>query len=140
MTSPIVVGVDESDTARRAAFRAAELATALGAPLHLVMAASRGRSDGLGTETGRHVDWLAGAEQFLDALMGELPIATVSGVVVPGDPASAICDEASRVQAQMIVVGNRRVQGISRMLGAIATQVARNAPCDVLISDTTSQT
>jgi nucleotide-binding universal stress UspA family protein len=38
----------------------------------------------------------------------------------------------------MIVVGNRRVQGISRVLGAIATDVARRASCDVLISDTTS--
>ena len=138
MTRPVVVGVDESDTARRAAFRAAEMASALGAPLHLVMAASRGRADGLSTETGHHVDWLSGAEQFLDALMGELPVVTITRAVVPDDPAAAICKEAERVKAQMIVVGNRRVQGISRVLGAIATDVARRASCDVLISDTTS--
>ena len=138
MTRPIVVGVDESDTARRAAFRAAELASALGAPLHVVMAASRRRADGLSTETGRHVDWLAGAEQFLDALLGELPGSAITRAVVPDDPAAAICEEAERVEAQMIVVGNRRVQGISRVLGAIATDVARRASCDVLISDTTS--
>ena len=138
MTRPIVVGVDQSDTARRAAFRAAELASALGAPLHVVMAANRRRADGLSTETGRHVDWLAGAEQFLDALLGELPISAVTRAVVPEDPAAAICEEAERVEAQMIVVGNRRVQGISRVLGAIATDVARRASCDVLISDTTS--
>ena len=138
MTRPIVVGVDESATARRAAFRAAELASALGAPLHVVMAANRGRADGLKTETGRHVDWLAGAEQFLDGLLGELPASTITRAVVPEDPVAAICDEAERVEAQMIVVGNRRVQGISRVLGAIATDVARRASCDVLISDTTS--
>lgn len=137
MTQPIVVGVDQSETARRAAFRAAELATALGAPLHLVMAASRGRADGLATETGRHVDWLAGAEQYLHALMGELNVAAVTGSVVPDDPATAMCDEAARLHAQMIVVGNKRVQGISRVLGAIALDVARQAECDVLISDTT---
>lgn len=114
------------------------MASALGAPLHLVMAASRGRADGLSTETGHHVDWLAGAEQFLDALRGELRVSTVTHAVVSDDPAAAICDEAERVEAQMIVVGNRRVQGISRVLGAIATDVARRASCDVLISDTTS--
>ena len=138
MNRPIVVGVDQSETARRAAFRAAELATALNAPLHLVMAASPGRADGMATETGHRVDWLAGAEQFLDALTGELSGSTVTHAVVADDPAVAMCDEAERVHAQMIVVGNRRVQGIARVLGAIATDVARRAPCDVLISDTTS--
>ena len=138
MTRPVVVGVDESDTARRAAFRAAEMASALGAPLHLVMAASRGRADGLSTETGHHVDWLAGAEQFLAALKGELAVSQITHAVVADDPAAAMCDEAARLDAQMIVVGNRRVQGISRVLGAIATDVARRASCDVLISDTTS--
>ena len=140
MTRPVVVGVDESETARRAAFRAAEIASALGAPLHLVMAASRGRADGLATETGHRVDWLAGAEQFLDALIGELPVPTITRAVVADDPATAMCDEAERIEAQMIVVGNRHVQGISRVLGAIATDVARRASCDVLISDTTSDT
>ena len=46
----IIVGVDRSDTARRAAFTAATLAAALGKPLHLVMAVSRTRplSGGVG--------------------------------------------------------------------------------------------
>ena len=139
MTKPIVVGVDQSKTARRAAFRAAELATALGVPLHLVMAVSRGRADGMATETGHHVDWLAGAEQFLDSLKGELKVAVVTSAVVPADPATAMCDEATRLDAQMIVVGNKRVHGVARVLGAISMDVARHAPCDVLISDTAGE-
>ena len=139
MTKPIIVGVDQSKTARRAAFRAAELATALGVPLHLVMAVSRGRADGMATETGHHVDWLAGAEQFLDSLKGELKVAVVTSAVVPDDPATAMCDEATRLDAQLIVVGNKRVHGIARVLGAIAMDVARHATCDVLISDTTAE-
>ena len=139
MTKPIVVGVDQSKTARRAAFRAAELATALGVPLHLVMAVSRGRADGMATETGHHVDWLAGAEQFLDSLKGELKVAVVTSAVLPDDPATAMCDEATRLDAQLIVVGNKRVHGIARVLGAIAMDVARHATCDVLISDTTAE-
>ena len=139
MTKPIVVGVDQSETARRAAFRAAELANALGAPLHLVMAASRGRADGMATETGHHVDWLTGAEQFLNSLKGELKVAVVTSAVVSDDPATAMCDEASRLGAQIIVVGNKRVQGITRVLGAIGLDVARQATCDVLISDTSDE-
>lgn len=139
MTKPIVVGVDQSETARRAAFRAAELANALGAPLHLVMAANRGRADGMATETGHHVDWLSGAEQFLNSLKGELKVAVVTSAVVPEDPATAMCDEAERLGAQMIVVGNKRVQGIARVLGAIGLDVARQATCDVLISDTSDE-
>ena len=139
MTKPIVVGVDQSKTARRAAFRAAELATALGVPLHLVMAVSRGRADGMATETGHHVDWLAGAEQFLDSLKGELKVAAVTSAVVPDDPATAMCDEATRLDAQMIVVGNKRVHGVARVLGAIGMDVARHATCDVLISDTAGE-
>jgi nucleotide-binding universal stress UspA family protein len=50
-----------------------------------------------------------------------------------------MCDEADRLNAQLIVVGNNRVQGIGRVLGAIALDVARRASCDVLISDTTEE-
>lgn len=36
----------------------------------------------------------------------------------------------------MIVVGNKRTQGLSRVLGAVAGEIAHNAPCDVLIVKT----
>ena len=35
------------------------------------------------------------------------------------------------------IVGNRRVQGVSRILGSVAMDVARAAPCNVLIVHTT---
>jgi nucleotide-binding universal stress UspA family protein len=69
--------------------------------------------------------------------MGELPAKPVTRAVCVADPATALCQEAEKVNARMIIVGNRRVQGISRVLGAIATDVARHAPCDVLIANTT---
>lgn len=137
-TAPIVVGVDESDTARRAAFNAANLATALSAPLHLVMAVSRTRSQTEPSGGADHwnVNWLTTAEQFLDALIGELPTQHATRTVSLDDPAIAICAEAARLDARMIIVGNRRVQGLSRVLGAVATDVARHAQCDVLITNT----
>ena len=36
----------------------------------------------------------------------------------------------------MIIVGNRRMQGMGRLLGSVANEVAHNAPCDVLIVKT----
>ena len=142
MTAPIIVGVDNSDTARRAAFTAAKLASALDAPLHLVMAVNRTRSHTALVVGGErwHTDWLTTAQQFLDALIGELPAhpadRPTTRTVSLNDPATAICDEAIRLHAHMIVVGNKRVRGLTRVLGAIATDVARQAACDVLITDT----
>jgi nucleotide-binding universal stress UspA family protein len=140
-TAPIIVGVDDSDTARRAAFTAAELASSIGAPLHLVMAVSRTRSQNVPTVgTDRwHIDCVSTAQQFLDGLVRDLPGSRATRTVSLDEPATAICDEAVRLDARMIVVGNRRVRGLSRMLGAVATDVARRAPCDVLVANTTGE-
>jgi nucleotide-binding universal stress UspA family protein len=136
----IIVGVDQSETARRAAFAAAKIAAACCSPLHVVMAVNRGKSVdvSVGGSDRWHLDWLSSAEQFLDSLVGELPTSPITHTVSLHDPATALCDEAERLEASMIVVGNRRVQGAGRLLGAVATDVARRAPCDVLIANTTS--
>ena len=39
-------------------------------------------------------------------------------------------------EAELIVVGNRRTQGIGRVLGSVAVSVAAHAPCDVYIVKT----
>jgi nucleotide-binding universal stress UspA family protein len=137
----IVVGVDQSQTARRAAFVAAKLASNCNKPLHIVMAVSRRKAlEVAGGGSDRwHLDWISSAEQFLDELIGELPADHITRTVSLKDPATALCEEAERLEASVIVVGNRRVQGASRLLGAVATDVARRAPCDVLIANTTSE-
>jgi nucleotide-binding universal stress UspA family protein len=53
-----------------------------------------------------------------------------------GKPAEAIIREAERFDARMIVVGNRRMRGLGRVLGSVANSVAHNAPCDVYIAKT----
>jgi CRP-like cAMP-binding protein len=40
------------------------------------------------------------------------------------------------MDATMIVVGNRRVQGAKRLLGSIASDVLHHASCDVLVAHT----
>ena len=134
----IIVGVDESDTARRAAETAAKLAKACGFNLHVVTCQQRGRTQEVGVGGDRwHIDPHADAEMFLHDLVRSLGHDKFSTAVLTGDPATGMVNEAERLKASMIVVGNRRVQGMSRVLGSIAGDVLKHAPCDVLIANTT---
>jgi nucleotide-binding universal stress UspA family protein len=135
----IIVGVDGSETARMAAVAAAEMASNYNLPLHLVMSTTRNTTQevrGGGSETW-HVDSIGVAEDLLKALAGELKTTLpVTHAVVLKDPASALCEEATRLEASVIVVGNKRVQGAARVLGSIAGDVAKRAPCNVFIIHT----
>lgn len=135
----IIVGVDGSATARMAAVAAAEMAAKFDRPLHIVMSMTRNTSQevhGGGSERW-HVDSIGVAEDLLKSLAGELKATVpVSHAVVLSDPANALCEEATRLDASIIVVGNKRVQGAARVLGSIAGDVAKRAPCNVFIVHT----
>jgi nucleotide-binding universal stress UspA family protein len=142
----VIVGVDKSATARKAADRAASLAAGLNANLHIVTCVARKASEQVSSEGDSwFVSPKAEAETFLNDLAGELAGESagelahdrISIKVSFEDPATAICQEAAELDAVMIVVGNRRVQGVSRILGSIASDVLKQAPCDVLIANTT---
>ena len=132
----IVVGVDGSETARRAAHKAAEIAAARGVGLHLVTTVPRNTSTVRGSGENWQIDSLSDGEQRLRSLAVALPADEVTMSVQYGDAAEAMCAEADRRDASMIVVGNRRVQSAARVLGTIATHVTRTADCDVLIVNT----
>ncbi len=135
---PIVVGVDESETARAAARRAAELAEALGAELHIVMAT--GKPDSHVVKVGSdefQVDDYASAEAHLQTVRLSLGYDKASTELGNAPAGKMLADIAARIGAQTIVVGNRRVQGVSRVLGSVASDVLRHAPCDVLVVNTT---
>ncbi len=135
----IVVGVDASATARQAATQAAELANSCGVPLHLVTAYAKRASQTVkdGSDTWM-VDSLSSAEQLLADIASGLRVTCgVTSAVVQGDPAGAVIKEAKRIDASMIVVGNRRVRGVGRILGSVAADITRRAPCHVLIAKTT---
>ncbi len=133
-----IVGVDGTETAHRAAVAAADLATKCGVPLHIVTGMSQrgGREVSAGSDTW-HLDPLTQSEQLLAGLRTELSAPAITTAVVHGDPAKSLCEEAVRLEAGMIIVGNRRVQGAGRLLGSVATDVLRIAPCNVLIVHTT---
>lgn len=136
----VVVGVDGSDTALEAARAAGELAKRLGARVHLVMAI--GRHQQQQTVRGGGESWTVNsldvAEQELSGIAGRITgVSEKSCSVVEGDPAKCLVAEAERLGAEIIVVGNKRVHGPGRVLGAIALEVVRRAPCAVHIVKTT---
>lgn len=140
-TDPIVVGVDGQERARRAAETAARLAVSLGVDLHVVCAYSRDQTADVPDESGPVR--VSIAEESADiAARAATELSVVTGVVttsaaVHARPADALLAEAERLDAQMIVVGNRRMQGIARVLGSVPAAVAHHATCDVHIVNTT---
>ena len=51
-----------------------------------------------------------------------------------GDPAEEILEVATKVDADLIVVGNRGLSGIRRfLLGSVSSKVSAHAPCSVMI-------
>jgi nucleotide-binding universal stress UspA family protein len=139
MSKVIVVGVDASGTARKAAEAARDLAAALGASLHVVSAYDSDRSEVFGSGSDQLVVTEVGtaghvAQTVAESLKG--PGVDVTFSAVRGRPADALIREAQQVNASIIVVGNRRMKGIGRVLGSVANSVAHNSPCDVYIANT----
>ena len=139
MAGTIIVGVDGSGTARKAAEVARDLAAALDARLHVVSAFDTDRTEVFGSGSDRWIVSDAGeAEKVARDVAaglagGELNITYSSA---RGKPAEALVREADRLEARMIVVGNRRMQGLGRVLGSVANSVAHSASCDVYIANT----
>ena len=94
----IVVGVDQSETAHRAAVKAARLAAALNERLHLVTAVKGGRSTTLQVGADQFFDdWVATANQFLQTTKHELGIENTTTALGGSNPAKSLCEEAERV-------------------------------------------
>ena len=78
----------------------------------------------------------ANTEQVAIRIYAVHPDVAIVSHAASGKPAVALLAVAAMVDAELIVVGNKRVQGASRILGSIATEVAREAPCDLCIAHT----
>ncbi|MDJ0321049.1 universal stress protein [Pseudarthrobacter sp. PS3-L1] len=138
MSGIVVVGVDGSVTAKKAAEKAHHLAAALGAGLHVISAFDSDRTEVFGSGSDK---WIVsdadGAENVARTVAESLgKDVKVTYSAARGKPAEALIAEASRLEATTIVVGNRRMQGLGRVLGSVANTVAHNAHCDVYIANT----
>lgn len=141
MNGPIIVGVDGSESAAKAAESSAKLARALNSELIVAFAYGATSSQRVTIEgrefTVDHETTAEGiAESTITALRDDYPDLQMTPLAVEGKPAEALVQAAVDRDAEMIVVGNRRVQGLARVLGSVASDVARKAHCDVHIAHT----
>lgn len=139
MADLIVVGVDGNERAERAADAAARLAVATDAALHVVCAYVRDQSAEV--TVGDQKLAVSIADESADIAAREAArlaevVPAVTSSAVQGRPADVLLAEAERLDASVIVVGNKRMQGIARVLGSVPAAVAHHAPCDVYIVNT----
>ena len=134
----IVVGVSEAETSRDAARTAVALAEATGASLHFVTAVTDGRVDVIEIGSDRFVvDAVESARLELDDFIASLGTSVeCTAHAVVQSPAKALIEVAEMHGADLIVVGNVRMQGIGRVLGSVGNDVAHTAPCSVLVVKT----
>ena len=142
----IVVGTDGSPSATTAVRRAAALARAEGARLHIVTAydpsitaARRKVMDAMPDAMSWKVSPGQEAEDVAAQAAG---LVAADGVDVqshaePGDPATVLVGLADKVHADLLVVGNKGMHGAGRILNSVPNKVSHRASCDVLIVDTT---
>ena len=141
MYNRIVVGVDDSPTAKQAFDQAVEFAKMSGGTLHIVTAYKpKPTSEADVPDEFRYAMASTGdADVLLRRLAEQAGAAGVTTEVhaATADPADALITVADREGADLIVVGNKGMKGARRVLGSVPNSVAHRANCSVLILPTT---
>jgi len=139
MFETVIVGADDSNTAREAVMVAAEIAQLHGGTLHIVTAYDPKsiRIQEL-PEEFRYSRLTSPADMLLAGLSRIVEQQGLKPVVhaATGSPADAIVRVAEQEKADLVVVGNKGMKGVRRVLGSVPNSVAHDAPCSVLIVDT----
>ena len=145
----VVVGTDGSESSLRAVARAGAIAGATGATLVIACAYLPTEADD--RELSRAQDVLrdeayqvVGSHPAEDTVRtaaeraGAAGATNVRTVAVQGSPVEALLDVVRREDADLLVVGNRGLNGIKgRLLGSVPADATRRSTCDVLIVHTT---
>lgn len=134
----VVVGIADTETSQVAGRTAFDLASRYGAHVHVVTAVEPADPTVLDIGSDRYVlDNVAVAESAISEFVKSIaPDIEWSVHAVDSKPASALVEVATEVDADLIVVGNVRMQGIGRVLGSVGNDVVHHAPCSVLIVKT----
>jgi nucleotide-binding universal stress UspA family protein len=145
----VVVGTDGSDSSLRAVARAGAVAGACGATLVVACAYLPGEGDD--RELARAEDVLGeDAYQVVGSHPAEETVRTaaehaqaagatrVKTLAVVGSPVETLLDVVRREDADLLVVGNRGLNGIKgRLLGSVPADATRRSEVDVLVVHTT---
>lgn len=134
----VLVAIDQSAVASeacRVAILLARIAEAELTILHITAPAVP--SNSLGRAELRHVAAAAETEGHRllahagQVAAGQVPFRLEIG---RGDPAAAICRRARELDADLIVTGNRGLDGLDRfLLGSVSASVAQRAHCSVMV-------
>jgi nucleotide-binding universal stress UspA family protein len=148
MYENILVGTDGSETATRAVTAAAEIASRCGARLHVGVAYS-GRMAGMERaefeQAPTEYRWRLTPGAVAEAVGEQAVSAACQAATEPIEvevhcvlarPVEGVVELATRLDVDLVVVGNRGMAGTGRILGSVPRAVAQRAPCAVLIVDT----
>ena len=143
----IVVGTDGSATATGAVTKAAELAAALGATLHVACVAQLGRDLApIGSLAMLPIPASYDQEVIDVARSAATQAAEAAGRigassevhVLEGEAAHALVSLCDQLDADLLVVGSRGMSGAARfLLGSVPNRCAHHAHCSVMIVRTT---
>ena len=134
----ILVPTDLSEGAEQALDYACELARMLGAQVHLlnvITIPALGVPElGVALTASMIDELVVGNQEAIDQLARTRGTAEIGQVMVrTGDPRDVINQTAKELGAELIVMGTHGRRGISRaLLGSVAENVVRTAPCAVL--------
>ena len=146
MPSTVIVASDGSPLALQAAVRG--LAVLRPADEVVVAVAIRELDDSLALDGSGHAGATfteselraqqaaarAEGEAILAETVAALGTDQVTTRLVEGNAGSAVCDLASELRADAIVIGTRGRGGVKRaLLGSVSDYVVRNAPCPVVV-------
>ena len=76
------------------------------------------------------------SEELLAGIVHSVQGVPVQTYSVAGEPADVVIKVATGVEADLIVVGSKGMQGARRLIGSVPNSIAHRAPCHVLIAKT----
>jgi nucleotide-binding universal stress UspA family protein len=144
MFKSVLVATDGSATASEAVRVATGLAEALHATLHIASVYGSGDTSAMAW-SGMSIPYVEGDDPGAEAAGHTEAMAArarakgleVKTHVMPGFVVERILDIAVKEQVDLIVVGNKGMRGLKRVLGSVPNAIAHSAPCGVLIVNTT---
>jgi nucleotide-binding universal stress UspA family protein len=136
----LLVPVDGSEAAEKAARFAATLARALGASITLVYAYDGAQSAAAAARAGLSMEVLDEHEAkhaqdvFARARSAMAGVEVKEHLIEVGPPAEHIVDTAKRLQVDQIIMGSRGLSLLKELLlGSVSERVLRSAHCPVTI-------